>query len=406
MTAGVVVQETLHAIDGVRLATIAAGIKKSGKLDLLLMELATGSSVAAVFTSNRFAAAPVELCKEYLQQTHPRYLLINSGNANCGLGSAGVEAAKSCCAAVANATGTVSAQVLPFSTGVIAEPLPDQKIIDAVPALVKQLHADGWSAGAEAILTTDTVSKGCSRVIELDGKRVTLTGIAKGSGMIRPDMATMLSYIATDAVVEPAVLQQALTQAVDRSFNCISVDGDMSTNDACVLMATGAAGNPPLSADSGEAWQCFTTALEQICIQLAQAIVRDGEGATKFITIRVRGAQSRDDARAVANAVAHSPLVKTAFFASDANWGRILAAVGYAEIAVLDIDQVEIFLGDVCIVRDGARAQEYVEAVGAQVMARTDISLTIDLHAGTQEIEFWTCDLSYDYVRINAEYRT
>jgi len=406
VTAGPVSQEALLAVDGVRLASTAVGIKKNGKPDLLLIELAPGSTVAAVFTTNRFAAAPVQLCKEFLLRAQPRYLLVNSGNANCGLGAAGLKVAKECCAAVAGATGVDSAQVLPFSTGVIAEPLPAQRIIDAIPRLVQQLQADGWHDGAQAILTTDTVRKGCSRVIELDGHPVTLTGIAKGSGMIRPNMATMLSYIATDALIKPALLKKALTQAMDRSFNRISVDGDMSTNDACVLVATGVAGAPAIAVDSGESWQRFTAALESICIELAQAIVRDGEGATKFITINVRGAGSRDDAVAVANAVAHSPLVKTAFFASDANWGRILAAVGYANAESLDIEQVEIFLGDVCIVRQGARAREYEEAAGTSIMAQTDISLTIDLHVGDAEVKFWTCDLSYDYVRINAEYRT
>jgi len=406
MTAGVVPQETLHGVNGVRLASVSAGIKKNGQPDLLLIELAAGSEVAAVFTTNRFAAAPVEVCKAHLSQAQPRYLLINSGNANCGLGADGLQAATMCCAAVAQSAGVDTIQVLPFSTGVIAEPLPEQKIVAQVPKLLASVQADNWMAAAQAILTTDTVTKGYSRVVELDGVAVTLTGIAKGSGMIRPDMATMLSYIATDAAIAPTLLQQALERVVDRSFNRISVDGDMSTNDACVLIATGAAGNPPLTSNRGPAWQRFIDALESICVGLAQAIVRDGEGATKFITLRVKGATSQGDAEAVATAVANSPLVKTAFFASDANWGRILAAVGYAQAQTLDIDQVEIFLGDVCIVRQGARAAEYREAAGAQVMAQTDIDLTIDLHLGDQQVEFWTCDLSYDYVRINAEYRT
>lgn len=406
MSAGALAPQSLPVIDGVRLAVTAAGIKKNGKPDLLLMELAADSAVAAVFTANRFAAAPVELCKEYLQRAQPRYLLVNSGNANCGLGAAGLQAARNCCESVARSTGVSAAQVLPFSTGVIAQSLPEERIVDAIPELVKQLTADGWMAASQAILTTDTVAKGGSRVIEIDGVRVTLTGIAKGSGMIRPDMATMLGYIATDAAVEPIQLQIALAMAVERSFNRISVDGDMSTNDACVLVATGAAGNAPLGPDSGVAWQTFTAALESLCVDLAHSIVRDGEGATKFITVAVRGANSNADARAIASAVAHSPLVKTAFFAEDANWGRILAAVGYAKAATLNIEQVDIYLGDVCIVRQGCRAQEYVEAAGAKVMTQTDITVTIDLHAGDQALDFWTCDLSYDYVRINAEYRS
>ncbi|MBL4621902.1 MAG: bifunctional glutamate N-acetyltransferase/amino-acid acetyltransferase ArgJ [Immundisolibacteraceae bacterium] len=396
----------LLPVDGVRLATAAAGIKKSSNEDLLLIEIAENAQVAAVFTANRFAAAPVELCRQYLQQARPRYLLINSGNANCGLGAPGLEAARLCCEAVASAAGVDLESVLPFSTGVIAEPLPAQKIVAAVPDLIKNLDSDQWIAGAEAIRTTDTVAKGGPRVIDIDGVPVTITGICKGSGMIRPNMATMLAYIATDAVVAAEILQPLLNRAVDASFNCISVDGDMSTNDACLLIATGKAGNPLLEPAMPEPWHRFEQAVTELCTELAQLIVRDGEGATKFITIQVRGTVSNDDARAVAIAVAHSPLVKTAFFASDANWGRILAAVGYAPIENLDISKVEIFLGDVCIVRNGARADQYEEAAGAAVMAEGDITLTIDLHSGDGRIDFWTCDLSYDYVRINAEYRT
>lgn len=396
----------LLPVAGVRLATAAAGIKKSANEDLLLIEIADHSQVAAVFTANRFAAAPVELCRQYLQEAKPRYLLINSGNANCGLGAAGLEAARICCESVASAAAVSLESVLPFSTGVIAEPLPAQKIVTAVPDLLKSLDSDQWVAGADAIRTTDTVAKGGSRVIDIDGVAVTITGICKGSGMIRPNMATMLAYIATDAVVAAEVLQPLLNRAVDRSFNCISVDGDMSTNDACLLIATGKAGNPELGPEMAEPWHRFEQAVTELCTELAQLIVRDGEGATKFITIQVCGAAGDADARAVAEAVAHSPLVKTAFFASDANWGRILAAVGYAPIANLDINKVEIFLGDVCIVRNGARADEYEEAAGAAVMAQGDITLTIDLHSGDGRLDFWTCDLSYDYVRINAEYRT
>ncbi|MBV1961121.1 MAG: bifunctional glutamate N-acetyltransferase/amino-acid acetyltransferase ArgJ [Immundisolibacteraceae bacterium] len=396
----------LLPVAGVRLATAAAGIKKSANEDLLLIEIADHSQVAAVFTANRFAAAPVELCRQYLQEAKPRYLLINSGNANCGLGAAGLEAARICCESVASAAAVSLESVLPFSTGVIAEPLPAQKIVTAVPDLLKSLDSDQWVAGADAIRTTDTVAKGGSRVIDIDGVAVTITGICKGSGMIRPNMATMLAYIATDAAVADEVLQPLLNRAVGRSFNCISVDGDMSTNDACLLIATGKAGNPELGPEMAEPWRRFEQAVTELCTELAQLIVRDGEGATKFITIQVRGAAGDADARAVAEAVAHSPLVKTAFFASDANWGRILAAVGYAPIANLDINKVEIFLGDVCIVRNGARADEYEEAAGAAVMAQGDITLTIDLHSGDGRLDFWTCDLSYDYVRINAEYRT
>lgn len=396
----------LLPVAGVRLATAAAGIKKSANEDLLLIEIADHSQVAAVFTANRFAAAPVELCRQYLQQAKPRYLLINSGNANCGLGAAGLEAARICCESVASAAAVSLESVLPFSTGVIAEPLPAQKIVTAVPDLLKSLDSDQWVAGADAIRTTDTVAKGGSRVIDIDGVAVTITGICKGSGMIRPNMATMLAYIATDAAVADEVLQPLLNRAVGRSFNCISVDGDMSTNDACLLIATGKAGNPELGPEMAEPWRRFEQAVTELCTELAQLIVRDGEGATKFITIQVRGAAGDADARAVAEAVAHSPLVKTAFFASDANWGRILAAVGYAPIANLNINKVEIFLGDVCIVRNGARADEYEEAAGAAVMAQGDITLTIDLHSGDGRLDFWTCDLSYDYVRINAEYRT
>ncbi|HAC35085.1 MAG TPA: bifunctional ornithine acetyltransferase/N-acetylglutamate synthase [Gammaproteobacteria bacterium] len=398
-------KQALLPVPGVRLATVAAGIKKSGAADLLLIETGAESSLAATFTRNRFAAAPVQLCKQFLQQQQPRYLLINSGNANCGLGEAGLEAARKCCQAVAGSGGVAAEQVLPFSTGVIAEPLPFERIVDKIPQLISELDGDHWWSAADAIRTTDTVAKGGSLQLELAGRTVTLTGIAKGSGMIRPDMATMLAYIATDLPMAGDHLQQALQQAVDLSFNCISVDGDMSTNDAAVLIATGAAGGPAVVPGDAD-WVIFVDALTALCQQLAQAIVRDGEGATKFITLQVRGAATREDAKAVASAVAHSPLVKTAFFASDANWGRILAAVGYAQVEQLDINRVEIFLNDLCIVRNGARAGEYQEQAGTAVMAEDEIVVTINLQSGDQHITYWTCDLSYEYVRINAEYRT
>lgn len=395
----------LHPVAGVRLATVSAGIKTPGRSDLVLFALEAGTRCAAVFTRNAFCAAPVIVAREHLGQAAPRALLVNTGNANAGTGQQGIADARACCTALARAGDWRPEEVLPFSTGVIGEPLPTERILTALPALHEGLAGDGWAQAAGGILTTDTVPKGCSRRIDIDGHAVTITGIAKGSGMIRPDMATMLAFVATDAALAPELLQRALTSAVNRSFNRISVDGDTSTNDACVLAATGRSTLPAIE-DAGPAYETLVQAVTEVCEDLAQAIVRDGEGATKLIRIEVLEAADEAEARTVAYTVAHSPLVKTAFFASDANWGRILAAVGRAGVDSLDIDAVTINLDEVCIVRDGGRASDYEEAAGQAVMARDEITVSIALARGTAGTRIWTCDLSFDYVRINAEYRT
>ena len=393
----------LHSVPGVRLGSTAAGIKTPGRPDLVVMALAPGSVCAAVFTQNAFCAAPVIVAREHLSQQQPACLLINTGNANAGTGESGIEDARSCCDAVATQQGCAPQAVLPFSTGVIGEPLPVKPILAGIPDALGQLDEQGWAAAASAILTTDTVPKGASKKIEIDGRLVTITGIAKGAGMIRPDMATMLAFVATDATLEAAVLQDCLTQAVGKSFNRITVDGDTSTNDACILVATGS--GAALEPDT-QGHALFSEALTELCIQLAQAIVRDGEGATRFVTVAVEDGVSSDECLQVAYTIAHSPLVKTALFAGDPNWGRILAAVGRAGIADLDLAQLEIFLDEVCIVREGGRAPDYTEAAGQQVMDRSEITIRVDLHRGRCSETVWTCDLSYDYVKINAEYRT
>ncbi len=406
MAVGLSAPAGLLPVAGVRLAATAAGIKKGGEADLALLEIAPGSAVTAVFTRNAFCAAPVILARRHLARCAPRYFLVNAGNANAGTGEAGLADARACCEAVAAAADCAVEAVLPFSTGVIGERLPLDVMRAAIPGLVTGLAPDGWAQAARAIMTTDTVPKGCSRRIVVDGREVTLTGIAKGSGMICPDMATMLAFIATDAAVAPDFLQQCLRRAVARSFNCITVDGDTSTNDACVLAATGAGGAPPIEQASSSGAAAFEAALTDLCVTLAQAIVRDGEGATRFITVEVGGGRDEAECRQVAYTVAHSPLVKTACFAGDPNWGRILAAVGRAGIEGLDVGGIDIFLGDVCIVRGGARAPEYTEAQGVAAMAGEEIRIRIALGRGQARGQVWTCDLSCDYVRINAEYRT
>lgn len=405
MAVGLSQPETLLPVAGVRLATCASGIKKNGKPDVVLIALAEGSVCAAVFTQNVFCAAPVSVARKHLQQSQPRALLINAGNANAGTGKQGMADAERSCELVASAIGCRADQVLPFSTGVIGEPLPMQKLQYGIETNASQLSADGWMQAANGIMTTDTVAKTVSRQIEIDGKTVTLSGFVKGAGMICPNMATLLAYVFTDAVVDAEYLQAALKSAVDKSFNAISVDGDTSTNDACVLTATGTAGNALITTGS-ETAKKFADCLDEVCAQLAQLVVRDGEGASKFITINVQSALTVDEARKVAYTVAHSPLVKTAFFASDPNWGRILAAVGRAGIENLDIEKVSIHLDDVCIVSSGERAASYTEEQGVAVMQQEDISININLNRGDKSATVWTTDLSHEYVRINAEYRT
>jgi glutamate N-acetyltransferase/amino-acid N-acetyltransferase len=389
-------------VAGVRLATAAAGIRKPGRQDLLLIEIAQGATTAAMFTSNAFCAAPVIIARQHLNTTSPRYLLINSGNANAGTGEQGLLAANNSCQSVAAQFGCTAEAVLPFSTGVIGEPLPVDKISTVMSQLQQQLKQDAWQAAAQAIMTTDTVPKIVSRQVTLAGKTVTLTGIAKGAGMIRPNMATMLSFLATDAKLDKAALQTCLRNAVNKSFNRITVDGDTSTNDAVVLMATGHSG---VQIQSDELTG-FQTMLDEVCVELARALVRDGEGATKLINIVVEQGATEQECAKVAYAIAHSPLVKTAFFASDPNWGRILAAVGYAGVDNLDISKIQIYLDNVCIVKEGGRASSYTEEQGRQVMQQTEITIRVILQRGQATTTVWTCDFSYDYVKINAEYRT
>jgi len=396
----------LHPVPGVRLGTTAAGIRKSNRRDLVVIECAPGSECAATFTQNRFCAAPVTVAKRHLDTRAPRALLINTGFANAGTGAPGIADAEATCAALAVHLGCPPDAILPFSTGVIGERLPVERVTNGLPGALAALSTAGWQEAAHGIMTTDTVPKGSSRRFTLGGRQVTVTGIAKGAGMIRPDMATMLAFIATDANVSRDALQACARAAVDRSFNRITVDGDTSTNDSCVLLATGQSGAPIIDAAEGDDYAALLGAVTETFQELAKAIVRDAEGATKFITIRVEGAASEDDALAVAYTVAHSPLVKTAFFASDPNWGRILAAVGRAPVARLDASKVSILLDNVCVVRDGALAPDYTEARGQAVMKQSEISITINLDTGAKEATVWTCDFSHDYVSINADYRS
>ena len=403
MAVGLKAPATLHPVKGIRLSATHCGIKQdSAAMDLVLIEIAEGSNVAAVFTQNRFCAAPVTVARQHLQEVPaPRFLLINSGNANAGTGNEGIQAATRTSAAVARVGKVNPEAVLPFSTGVIATALPDEKITAAVPALHASLQADNWLQAATGIMTTDTLPKAFSKQISIDGQQVSITGIAKGSGMIRPDMATMLSYVATDAVIDPEELQALLEQSVASSFNSITVDGDTSTNDACILIATGASGVCILSQQDK-----FVAALAEVFIQLAQAIIRDGEGATKFVTIEVEQALSEDDAREVAYCIAHSPLVKTALFASDPNWGRILAAIGRARVDRLDIKRIDLYLGATCLLKNGLPDPGYTEASGQAAMQDNEITIRVNLNQGSDSARIWTTDLSYDYVKINAEYRS
>ncbi|PUB83586.1 MAG: bifunctional ornithine acetyltransferase/N-acetylglutamate synthase [gamma proteobacterium symbiont of Ctena orbiculata] len=397
---------TQFAIPGIRLGTAAAGIKYPDRDDMVIIEVAEGASCAAVFTRNAFCAAPVQLAKKHLALRPPRYLLINSGNANAGTGDQGMRDAHACCRGLAETVACQADQVLPFSTGVIGESLPVERIHDALPAAIDDLSVDGWETASRAILTTDTRPKLRSRHFEFEGVQVRLTGMAKGSGMIRPDMATMLAYLATDLSISQALLQACLDDAVKPSFNSITVDGDTSTNDACVLMASGASTIAPLTERGSDLYKRFVDEVTELCMELARDIVSDGEGATKLVDILVQEAADESEARDVAYTIAHSPLVKTALFASDPNWGRILAAVGRAGLAGLDIDRVEIWLDDICIVRNGGRAAEYTEQAGASVMSRDEFTIRVMLGRGDMLARIVTCDLSYDYVKINAEYRT
>ena len=398
--------EALQPVVGVELAAVAAGIRKAGRDDLVLIRLSEGSLVDAAFTQNRFCAAPVQIARAHMAAgAAVRALVINTGNANAGTGQTGLEHAQRMAQAAAQVLGLAAEQVLPFSTGVILEPLPIERIEAALPAAVPLLQPDAWLPAARGIMTTDTQPKGYSQSLTLQGQRVTVTGIAKGSGMIRPNMATMLGYLATDATLTPELMQGLAKRLADASFNRVTVDGDTSTNDSFVLMATGQSSATVASWDSADG-QALWQALLQVAQQLAQALVRDGEGATKFITVRVEDATSSAEALQVAYAVAHSPLVKTAFFASDPNLGRILAAVGYAGVLDLNVGRVDVFLDDVHVATGGGRHPAYQEADGVRVMQQHDITVRITLGRGQACETVWTCDLSHDYVSINADYRS
>src|SRR6056300_276807 len=389
-------------VSGVRLATAAAGIRYKNRKDVCLIELVQGGTAAGVFTQNKFCAAPVHVAKENLAKDPVRYLIINSGNANAGTGDEGMRAARETCRTVAALAGCPMSQVLPFSTGVIGQDLPILSFQQAMPSLMSELSEDGWEDAALTIMTTDTRPKYCSKQIELDCQTITITGIAKGSGMIHPNMATMLSYVATDAKVDQKRLQSMLSKGVDPSFNSITVDGDTSTNDACVLLASGASGVEITDA----AEEAFQAALNEVLFYLAREIVRDGERATKLVEIAVEGAKDDAEAKAVAFTVAHSPLCKTAWFASDPNWGRVLAAVGRAPIDHLDIDALKIYLDDVLLVSDGGRAASYTEEQGQSVLNKDAFEIRVIMNEGKGTVRVLTCDFSYDYVKINAEYRS
>ncbi len=399
--------QDLFPVPGVKLGVAMAGVRKANKRDLLVMSLAAGSQVAGVFTQNRFCAAPVQVCRQHLASgSASRAVLVNTGNANAGTGDDGLARARATCAALAGHLGIAAEQVLPFSTGVIMETLPVDRIEAGLPAALADLREDNWALAAEAIMTTDTLPKAVSRRVQLGGKAVTLTGISKGAGMIRPNMATMLGFIATDAAIDVSLMQRLVGEAADLSFNRITIDGDTSTNDSLILIATGQAGNEPVaSMDTADA-RALRDALVEVAQILAQAIVRDGEGATKFITVQVQGGRDAQECRHVAYAIAHSPLVKTAFYASDPNLGRILAAVGYAGIADLDQTRIDLFLDDVHVARNGGRHPDYREEHGQAVMKKSEITVRVDLHRGAAETTVWTCDFSVDYVKINADYRS
>jgi glutamate N-acetyltransferase/amino-acid N-acetyltransferase len=399
--------DQLHPVAGISLGVTAAGIRKADRTDLLLMTLAEGTQVAGLFTQNRFCAAPVVLARRHLaHHAEIRALVVNTGNANAGTGERGLADAHRTCADAARLLGIAPEQVLPFSTGVIMEPLPVERLVAGLPCCMAALAEGGWLPAARAIMTTDTVPKAVSRRVEIGGQTVTITGIAKGAGMIHPNMATMLGFVATDANLPRALLLDALRYAAERSFNAITVDGDTSTNDSFILMATGRSRAPEIIDASSLAYLRFQETLTEVAATLAQAIIRDGEGATKFITVRVERGATREECRQVAYAIAHSPLVKTAFFASDPNLGRILAAIGYAGIADLDVAYVDLYLDDVLVAQRGGRNPGYNEADGQRVMRQGEITVRVVLNRGREAATVWTCDLSHDYVTINAEYRT
>jgi glutamate N-acetyltransferase / amino-acid N-acetyltransferase len=398
------VAQDIKPVAGIEIGVVQAGIRKPGRYDLTVMRFAPGTQVAGVFTRNRFCAAPVQVCREHLALSHAvRAIVVNTGNANAGTGEPGMVAAKHSCQALASLLNITQSEVLPFSTGVILEPLPVDRLVAGLPSAITALSTDAWALAAQGIMTTDTVAKAYSKQFVLDGKTITVSGIAKGAGMIRPNMATMLGFIGTDAMVNAAVLQTLVREVADQSFNRITVDGDTSTNDSLLLIASGAS---QVACNSGPALAALRSAVIEVAQWLAQAIVRDGEGATKFISVHVSQAGTPAEAAAVAYAIAHSPLVKTAFFASDPNLGRILAAVGYAGIDDLDVAKVNLYLDEVHVALNGGRNPAYLEEDGKRVMKKAEIKVHVSLGRGQAQTTVWTCDFSHEYVTINADYRS
>ncbi|BCU63833.1 arginine biosynthesis ArgJ [Acinetobacter bouvetii DSM 14964 = CIP 107468] len=406
MAVGDVSMPQMHAVKGVKIGSAEAYVRYQNRRDLVVFEFSPGTNVAGVFTQNAFCAAPVRVCKKHLEMGNPRYLVINTGNANAGTGALGMENAKATCFKLAELAHVEPFEILPFSTGVIGEQLPIDRLIQGLQPALNTLNESSWTDAAEGIMTTDTTPKGASELFELDGVTYTITGISKGAGMIRPNMATMLSYVATDAPISRELVQQLLKDAVNVSFNRITIDGDTSTNDSCIFAATGQAGGIEISSTGDARYAAVAEVLTRVMKRLAQLIVRDGEGATKFITVAVEGGGNTQECCDVAYSIAHSPLVKTALFASDPNWGRILAAIGYAGVPELNVENIQVRLGDVQICKDGGAAADYTEEAGAREMEKSEITIRVDLGRGEAKDTVYTCDLSYDYVKINADYRS
>lgn len=406
MAVGDVTMPQMHVVKGVKIGSAEAYVRYQNRRDLVIFEFAEGSNVAGVFTQNAFCAAPVHVCKAHLQLGNPRYLVINTGNANAGTGKIGMANAEATCAKLAELAGVSKTEILPFSTGVIGEQLPLTRLLTGLQPALNTLKDDAWLDAATGIMTTDTLPKGASEQFELDGITYTMTGISKGAGMIRPNMATMLGYVATDVPISRELVQQLLKTTVNVSFNRITIDGDTSTNDSCIFVATGQAGGTEITSVDDARYTVVLDVLTRVMKRLAQLIVRDGEGATKFMTVAVEGGADTQECCDIAYSIAHSPLVKTAFFASDPNWGRILAAIGYAGVKNLDVEKIQVWLDDVQICKDGGAAADYTEEAGARVMSQAEITIRVDLGRGQAKDTVYTCDLSYDYVKINADYRS
>lgn len=406
MAVGDVTMPHMHVVQGVKIGSAEAYVRYPNRRDLVIFEFSKGTNVAGVFTQNAFCAAPVHISKAHLAQANPRYLVINTGNANAGTGKLGMQNAQFTCLKLAELAQVEEFEVLPFSTGVIGEQLPIERLTQGLQPALDSLNESAWTDAATGIMTTDTTPKGASEQFELDGAVYTMTGISKGAGMIRPNMATMLGFVATDAPISRELTQLMLKTAVEQSFNRITIDGDTSTNDSCIFAATGCAGGAEIQSVDDARYIVILDVLIRVMKRLAQLIVRDGEGATKFMTVAVEGGNNTQECCDIAYSIAHSPLVKTAFFASDPNWGRILAAIGYAGVKDLDVEKIQVWLDDVQICKDGGAAVDYTEAEGARVMAQTEITIRVDLGRGQAKDTVYTCDLSYDYVKINADYRS